>query len=63
VLKIPARSKIHHRDVVRVALNRLRRDLRGQSDVMLDFYKIEHENGKEKSIALHAGDETAADRK
>jgi amino acid transporter len=41
--KVPARRRIHHRDVVRVALNRLERDLRGQSDVMLDFYKLEHE--------------------
>ena len=45
---IPCRRSVHHRDVVRVALNRLERDLRGQSDVMLDFYKIENEekNGK-----------------
>jgi hypothetical protein len=42
VSKIPARRRLHHRDVVRVALDRLERDLRGQSDVMLDFYKIEH---------------------
>jgi hypothetical protein len=48
VSSIPSRRRVHHRDVVRVALNRLRRDLRGQSDVMLDFYKIEQEekNGK-----------------
>lgn len=48
VSSIPSRRRVHHRDVVRVALNRLKRDLRGQSDVMLDFYKIEHEekNGK-----------------
>lgn len=43
VSKIPSRRRVHHRDVVRVALNRLERDLRGQSDVMLDFYKLEHE--------------------
>jgi hypothetical protein len=43
VSKIPARRKVHHRDVVRVALDRLERDLRGQSDVMLDFYKLEHQ--------------------
>ena len=43
VSNIPSRRKVHHRDVVRVALNRLRRDLRGQSDVMLDFYKLEQE--------------------
>lgn len=44
VSKIPARRRVHHRDVVRVALDRLERDLRGQSDVMLDFYKIEHKS-------------------
>jgi hypothetical protein len=44
VSKIPARQRVHHRDVVRVALDRLERDLRGQSDVMLDFYKIEHKS-------------------
>ena len=48
VSSIHSRRRVHHRDVVRVALNRLKRDLRGQSDVMLDFYKIEQEekNGK-----------------
>lgn len=43
VSSIPSRRRVHHRDVVRVALNRLERDLKGQSDVMLDFYKLEHE--------------------
>lgn len=47
VSKIPARRKVHHRDVVRVALERLERDLRGQSDVMLDFYRQEHKTSKE----------------
>jgi hypothetical protein len=42
VSNIPARRKVHHRDVLRVALERLERDLRGQSDVMLDFYRLEH---------------------
>ncbi|HUK88831.1 MAG TPA: APC family permease [Blastocatellia bacterium] len=42
VSKSPTRQKVHHRDVVRVALNRLERDLKGRSDVMLDFYKLEH---------------------
>ncbi|MEK6301862.1 MAG: APC family permease [Acidobacteriota bacterium] len=42
VSNIPSRRKVHHRDVVRVALNRLERDLRGESDVMLDFYNLEH---------------------
>jgi amino acid transporter len=63
VLKIPARSQIHHRDVVRVALNRLRRDLRGQSDVMLDFYKTEHENGRAKPLPQLASDRVTAERK
>jgi len=45
VSSIPSRRRVHHRDVVRVALNRLKRDLRGQADVMLDFYKIEQEDG------------------
>ena len=49
VSNVPSRRRVHHRDVVRVALNRLERDLRGQSDVMLDFYKIEQqENDKER---------------
>jgi len=49
VSNVPSRRRVHHRDVVRVALNRLERDLRGQSDVMLDFYKIEHEeNDKDR---------------
>ncbi|HKV38649.1 MAG TPA: APC family permease, partial [Blastocatellia bacterium] len=43
VSRVPARRRIHHRDVVRVALERLDRDLRGNSDVMLDFYKIERQ--------------------
>ena len=44
VSSIPSRRKVHHRDVVRVALNRLERDLRGESDVMLDFYNLEHKD-------------------
>jgi amino acid transporter len=48
VSNIPSRRRVHHRDVVRVALNRLKRDMRGQTDVMLDFYKIEHEDEKDK---------------
>jgi hypothetical protein len=46
VSSVPSRQRVHHRDVVRVALNRLERDLKGHSDVMLDFYRLEHqENG------------------
>jgi amino acid transporter len=43
VSSIPSRRRVHHRDVVRVALNRLKRELRGEGDVMLDFYKLEQE--------------------
>ncbi|HEY3139241.1 MAG TPA: APC family permease [Blastocatellia bacterium] len=49
VSNIPSRRKVHHRDVVRVALDRLERDLRGQSDVMLDFYKLEHKDDQPRS--------------
>ena len=44
VSNVPSRRKVHHRDVVRVALIRLDRDLRAQGDVMLDFYRLEHED-------------------
>jgi uncharacterized protein YejL (UPF0352 family) len=47
VSQLPARQRVHHRDVVRVALERLKRDLKGRADVMLDFYKLEHE-GEDK---------------
>src|SRR5262249_37208801 len=48
VSKVPARQRVHHRDIVRVALERLERDLRKQTDVMPDFYQHEHKNtGKE----------------
>ena len=46
VSRTPSRRRIHHRDVVRVALNRLERDLKGRSDAMLDFYKLEHEDSR-----------------
>jgi len=48
VSSIPSRRKVHHRDVVRVALDRLERDLRGNTDVMLDFYNLEHKEAQEK---------------
>ncbi|HJQ27127.1 MAG TPA: APC family permease [Blastocatellia bacterium] len=47
ISNIPSRRRVHHRDVVRVALNRLERDMKGRADVMLDFYKLEHE-GEDK---------------
>jgi amino acid transporter len=49
VSKSPSRRRLHHRDVVRVALERLERDLRGQADVMLDFYKVDKKEGKKQS--------------
>jgi amino acid transporter/uncharacterized protein YejL (UPF0352 family) len=48
ISNIPSRRRVHHRDVVRVALNRLERDLKGRADVMLDFYKLEHEGEDKK---------------
>ena len=54
VTNIPSRRKVHHRDVVRVALNRLERDLRGESDVMLDFYNLEHKE-QDKSRGRNNG--------
>lgn len=61
VSKVPARHRVRHRDVVRVALDRLDRDLHGQPDVMLDFYKLEHKdhNGQpRKNGGKSAGDPT-----
>ncbi|HXG68971.1 MAG TPA: hypothetical protein VNO70_27980, partial [Blastocatellia bacterium] len=57
VSNVPSRRRVHHRDVVRVALNRLERDLRRHGDVMLDFYKLEHEeeNGKARNRARDDG--------
>ena len=48
VRKVPSRHRVQHRDVVRVALDRLDRDLRGRSDAMLDFHKLEHRDGRKK---------------
>jgi amino acid transporter len=48
VSNIPSHRRVHHRDVVRVALNRLERDLRAQGDVMLDFYRLEQEEAKSR---------------
>ena len=52
VAKVPGRQRVHHRDVVRVALERLDRDLHGRSDAMLDFYKVE-KGGKGKGQDKH----------
>ena len=46
VSQLPARRRVHHRDVVRVALERLERELNGNTDVMLDFYKVERKGMK-----------------
>ncbi|HKP11093.1 MAG TPA: APC family permease, partial [Blastocatellia bacterium] len=48
VSQVPARQRVHHRDVVRVALERLKRDLKGRADVMLDFYKQERKADPER---------------
>jgi amino acid transporter len=48
ISNVPSRRKVHHRDVVRVALDRLERDLRGNTDVMLDFYNLEHRESNER---------------
>jgi amino acid transporter len=58
VSNIPSRRKVHHRDVVRVALLRLRRDMRGQSDVMLDFYKLETEEARGRNKEIISADIT-----
>jgi len=54
VSSVPSRRKVHHRDVVRVALDRLERDLRGKADVMLDFYNLEHKDAREKQDGRHS---------
>jgi hypothetical protein len=58
VITIPSRQRVHHRDVVRVALDRLKRDLRGQGDVMLDFYNQERKEGK-KAIRTTSHEDSA----
>jgi amino acid transporter len=58
VSKVPARHRVRHRDVVRVALDRLERDLRGQSDVMLDFYKLEHKDVNGQAHSKNGGKST-----
>jgi amino acid transporter len=55
VSKTPSRRRIHHRDVVRVALNRLERDLKVRSDAMLDFYRLEHEDSRNETSVKSDG--------
>jgi hypothetical protein len=56
VSQLPARRRVHHRDVVRVALERLDRELRGNTDVMLDFYKVERKGAKEQTSEKDASE-------
>jgi hypothetical protein len=56
VSQLPARRRVHHRDVVRVALERLEREIRGNTDVMLDFYKVER-----KGVRQPASDKDGKD--
>ena len=56
VSQLPARRRVHHRDVVRVALERLERELRGQTDVMLDFYKVERKGSREQASEKDASE-------
>jgi uncharacterized protein YejL (UPF0352 family) len=55
VSSVPSRRKVHHRDVVRVALDRLERDLHGNADVMLDFYNLEHKESRDGSNGKSVG--------
>jgi amino acid transporter len=52
VSQAPARQRVHHRDVVRVALERLKRDLKGRTEVMLDFYRQERKGEPDAKSAL-----------
>ena len=56
VSQLPARRRVHHRDVVRVALERLERELRGNTDVMLDFYKVERKGAQEQTPGKNANE-------
>ena len=56
VSQLPARRRVHHRDVVRVALERLEREIRGNTDVMLDFYKVERKGSREPGSDKHGKD-------
>jgi amino acid transporter len=56
VSQLPGRRRVHHRDVVRVALERLEREIRGNTDVMLDFYKVERKGGQDKAPGKDAKD-------
>jgi amino acid transporter len=49
ISNVSTRRHVHHRDVVRVALERLDRDLRSQPDVMLDFHKLDQKQQRETS--------------
>jgi amino acid transporter len=49
VNKNPSLHRIHHRDVVRVALDRLERELRKQPDALREFSKPDHEEDEGKA--------------
>jgi hypothetical protein len=58
VSKLPGLCRIRHDDVVRVALNRLERDLDGESDVTPDFQKVDQTRRREKQRSKHGLDST-----
>jgi amino acid transporter len=63
VSNVPARQRVHHRDVVRVALERLKRDLKGRAEVMLDFYKLERTEDRGTNSRPEAKTSESAHRK
>jgi hypothetical protein len=44
---IPTRHRVKHRDVVRVAPNRLDRNPHRKSDAILDFHNLKQRDGQE----------------
>jgi len=63
VSNVPARQRVHHRDIVRVALERLKRDLKGRADVMLDFYKLERTEDRETTSRFERKEPETSHRK
>ncbi|MEN3333279.1 MAG: hypothetical protein V7641_2644 [Blastocatellia bacterium] len=63
VSNVPARQRVHHRDVVRVALERLKRDLKGRADVMLDFHKLERKADRETNSKFERNGSESSTRK
>jgi amino acid transporter len=56
VSKLPGLRHIQHDDVVRVALNRLERDLDDEGDVMPDFQKLDQARRRENQRSNHKHD-------